>query len=119
VARALPSPPAALIVALVAVALACGSIRQDQLECEEAVTKLSQCCPNFDASPIQCVYDSDGCNTTYPDLDIPTSECIRGESCATIVSTGVCARSLQGHPVYTPEDDDSESEGPATPGVCP
>ena len=58
VVRALPSPAAVLIAAFVAVALACGSIRQDQLECEEAVTKLTQCC-SFDPSPIQCVY-SDG-----------------------------------------------------------
>ena len=118
-ARALPSPLASLVAAIVLGALACGSIREDQLECEEAVTKLEGCCSDFNASPIQCVYTS-GCeDTTYPDLDIPTSDCIRGESCAEIVSTGVCGRALQAHPVETSQGELPEADGPATAGVCP
>jgi hypothetical protein len=121
VARALPFPRAAFIAAIVFVALACGSIREDQLECEEAVTKLDECCaPPFDSSSIQCIYKSDGCgNTYYPDLDVPTSACIRSESCAAILSGGVCARALAAHPTQTDDEDNPEALGPATVGVCP
>ena len=119
VARALPLSRAVFFAAIVFVALACGSIRQDQLECEEAVTKLDECCSHFDSSPIQCIF-TQGCDdTTYPDLDIPTSECIRGESCATIVASGVCARALAAHPTQSEGDDDPGELGPATVGVCP
>jgi hypothetical protein len=116
VPRRSPLPGAALVVGALTLALACGSIREDQLECEEAVTKLVQCCTSsFDPSPIQCTYTS-GCGTTYPDLDIPTSQCIRSETCGELFTSDVCTRALASHPMGTSDDGET---GAATPGVCP
>jgi hypothetical protein len=113
-------PRSALIAGAVFIALACGNIREDELECEEAVAKLDSCCSNFDSSPIQCTFQSDCSSTTYPDLDEPTSRCIRDESCDVIVGTGVCARALKAHPTDSTSDDGADAGGnPSTPGVCP
>jgi hypothetical protein len=114
-------PRSALIAAAVFIALACGNIREDELECEEAVSKLDSCCPSFDSSPIQCNYQSDCGSTTYPDLDETTSRCIRDESCDVIVASGVCGRALKAHPTNSSSTDDgADAAGnPATPGVCP
>jgi hypothetical protein len=109
---------AAVVAAAVLVALACGNVREDELECEEAVAKLDSCCQDFDPSPIQCTFDS-GCGaTTYPDLDEDTSRCIRSESCDVIVSSGVCARALRSRP-NNMTDNEGAAGDPATPGVCP
>lgn len=74
---------------------ACGDMRQDELDCELAVSHLQDCCPGLDTSPIHCLYVEDCGGSepdTYPALDIAQSACIRDESCATLASSGVCKR---------------------------
>lgn len=89
--------------------LACGDMKQDELDCEEAVAHLQDCCPGFDARRIECLH-SDGCTPERPAISIPQSQCIRGENCGELVSSGVCGRAQDAHPV----------EGDASPdGVCP
>ncbi len=84
---------------VVFVLLACGDpLRQDELDCEEAVSVLASCCPSFDAHEIRCIYNAaEGCETqaVYPDITIAESACIRGRSCSELVASGVCARGQQ------------------------
>jgi hypothetical protein len=108
---------AALVTAVgLAVLFACGGpLRQDELDCEEAVSVLEGCCPDFAGSSVQCV-ETDSCNgATYPAISEDDSACIRRESCAELVSSGVCQRAQQAQP-YGINDPDA-SETPAQ--VCP
>ena len=75
----------------VGVGLAC-CMRQDEFACENAVSHLQDCCQGFRAGNISCTYDDQGCSTIYPEFDVDQSNCILGESCATLVSSGVCSR---------------------------
>lgn len=114
------APRALLITAGIAVLFACGDpLQQNELDCEEAVSVLESCCPGFEGSQLQCVYDDNqGCNgTTYPALSTDDSSCIRDKSCATLVSSGVCARA-QAARSYT-LGGSSDPEETAPPPVCP
>lgn len=83
-----------------------GSVRQDELECEEAVAWLKRCCPNH-SQQIACIYDEDGpaddqsedyaesdrgCSSEalYPDIPPYSSQCLRRMSCAQLRSSGAC-----------------------------
>jgi hypothetical protein len=102
----------------IGVLFACGdSLQQSELDCEEAVSVLIGCCPGFQAPQLQCVYDDQGCNgTTYPALSSDDSTCIRSESCASLVKSGVCARA-QNAKSYVLGGSDGASSPPAP--VCP
>jgi hypothetical protein len=82
---------AAAALALLAIAVAARCLRPDEMLCEEAVARLSSCCPGFDPGSMRCVY-SEGCGTTYPDLSEPDARCIAGASCAQLVANGICTR---------------------------
>ena len=90
------------IAGIIALVFACGdALRQDELDCEEAVSHLQQCCPNFDSSEIACVYDDhgdQGCNATpptLPDISSSQSQCIRSAKCDVLVASGICLRAAQ------------------------
>ena len=69
-----------------------GGLRQDEIDCEEAISYLDGCCPGFQGGTVACVHDS-GCGTvTDTALSIEESQCIVAESCDQIVSSGICAR---------------------------
>lgn len=110
-----------LVVGLgIAVLFACGDpLRQDELDCEEAVSVLEGCCPGFQSSELQCVYQApQGCGpTTYPAITEDESTCIRGESCSLLVSSGVCARAQQARAYTQGNDSPTEDGQPAQ--VCP
>jgi hypothetical protein len=84
------------VCAIVLGTFACGdALRQDELDCEEAVSYLDGCCPGFQASStLRCEYiDNGGCAApTLPGISEDQSACIRSKSCATLQQTGVCAR---------------------------
>jgi hypothetical protein len=92
---------------LVGVLLACG-IRQDEFDCENAAAHLQECCSGFSATMIECTY-SPYCTTTYPEIDIADSDCIRNESCEDLIGTGVCGRALQLPPNAAPASPVSSS----------
>ncbi len=72
--------------------MADGGLREDEIDCEEAVAYLQQCCPGFaQTETLQCEY-FDGCGVIEPAISIPASQCIVSETCAQLVSSGVCAR---------------------------
>jgi hypothetical protein len=77
---------------VVGIGLACG-IRQDEFLCENAVSHLQNCCQGFTGRNIACKYDDQGCQETiYTEFNVDQSKCILAESCATLVSSGVCSR---------------------------
>ncbi len=99
------------------VLFACGDMRQDELDCEEAVSHLQSCCPGFDSSGIQCTYSA-ACGTTqYPAISQSQSQCIRGEACGKLISTGVCSHAQGVWPVTVMGDAGGPESAPAT--VCP
>jgi hypothetical protein len=102
--------------ALVGVVLACTGLRDDELQCEDAVGHLEQCCPTYVPGNIVCLEPSD-CedeNRSYPLLSITDSTCIRGESCAELQSSGVCDRAKAFQSEYSFPGGDA-----ARRGVCP
>ncbi len=64
-------------------------IREDEVECEEAVAHLVQCCPGFDPTKVNCEYLApQGCSGgRQPELDVDTSRAIRRLACAEVEST--------------------------------
>lgn len=70
------------------------AFRRDEVECEEAVAMLEECCDGFDASKIACDY-IEGCDeSTYPSIAPYESECIRALSCSEVRDAKICDRVL-------------------------
>jgi hypothetical protein len=97
------------VIALVFVAFACGEMRPDEIECEEAVEHLRQCCSGLDPRGFNCVYQESCGETLRPSLSIQTSQCVRRESCDTLVQTGACGRAVAGN--FLPDDQRGVSSG--------
>jgi len=87
----------AVLTCLVLAAYACGEIRPDEIECEEAVTHLSHCCPEVDARGWNCQYQTTCGETLRPSFSIKTSQCIRNDTCEQLAASGTCARAVQGN----------------------
>jgi hypothetical protein len=115
-ARAMPTPIASarrLGSALVLAGLALtglgfsNGIREDELECEEAIAHIQGCCPGFTAQEAVCLH-SEGCEEDSPPLlDLGQSRCIQDLECGR-VRASYCsgANTMTG----------AESDAPA---VCP
>jgi hypothetical protein len=76
------------------------NFRRDVLLCEDAVGKLAQCCPDFDAKSVDCTYKIEthdsGCDfsttiTIKPGLSEPESKCVLALDCDAL-RTHVCGR---------------------------
>ena len=101
------------------------NFRPDVVDCEDALAKLSTCCPGFDTTKVACRYyywsdvHQDSCSGqetgsirfTEPALEEPDSQCILHSSCSDLVSHGVCQRAQAAEP---PTD-----EASSPPEVCP
>ena len=70
--------------------IADGGLRQDELECEDAVAYLQGCCPDWAGATVACSYDSGCGSVTETALSIDESQCILAESCTQIVASGIC-----------------------------
>lgn len=83
-----------IVAALRGFAFACDDVRQDELDCEEAVAQLQHCCSALDTRSISCEYRAPGCETDAedPDIGLAESRCIRERSCEYLVKSGVCER---------------------------
>ena len=82
------------------------NFRADVIDCEDALARLTSCCPGFDPGRVQCTYYHDkshsesGCSShtidTYahetPALSIDESHCVITRTCDDLVAGGVCAR---------------------------
>ena len=82
-----------LPVALLALVLLGGAegISENELECEEAVKHLLDCCP--DDGPIRTIscYAGRGCDHETPELSSAQSVCLRDSSCDALYASGACA----------------------------
>lgn len=76
------------------------NFRPEVLLCEDAVGKLSECCPDFPAKSVDCTYKIEthdsGCDfsttvTITPGLSVPESRCILAMDCDTM-RKDVCRR---------------------------
>lgn len=81
---------------LVALAASCNGMREDELQCEQAVLRLRECCPGFEPMAVSCYYDeSQDCNgnttgRSYPAIQLDDARCIEQKSCTDLRSTGLC-----------------------------
>ncbi len=93
-----------------------GGLRQDEIDCENAISYLQGCCPDFTGETVACVHD-EGCGTiTDTALSIEESQCIVAESCAQVVSSGICERVKNlPSPSLDQNDDTSTTHAP----LCP
>jgi hypothetical protein len=89
---------APLIWALAVLLLFGCNMREDELECEEAVAHLASCCPGFNTRGLNCSYETrSGCteSTYYPVFGIDESKTIRAASCDALITSGGCATAQQ------------------------
>ena len=76
--------------AVVAVVLSCGEIRESEMLCEEAVSRLDECCPGIDPRRLNCIHQ-DGCGTQLePVFTVRASDCLRDKPCELLKSDGIC-----------------------------
>jgi hypothetical protein len=58
--------------------------------CEEAVSRLDECCPEIDPRRLNCIYQ-DGCGTDLkPVFTVAASECLRAPPCEVLREKGIC-----------------------------
>jgi hypothetical protein len=76
------------------------AIREDEIDCEEAVAHLADCCPSFAAQKFNCEHLApQACEGGYePDIDVPTSRLIRSLSCAETEEGHWCSYPTGGNP---------------------
>jgi hypothetical protein len=100
--------------------MADGGLRQDELDCEDAVAYLQGCCPDFAGATVACVHDT-GCGSTRQTaLSIEESQCILAESCDQIVASRLCER-VKNLPSPTTDisTDNLADTSTSHPPVCP
>jgi hypothetical protein len=80
-----------------------GDRRLDE-NCKAAVARLVECCPGFDATRVDCVYEDDcepsfyGCDyytATEPAIDSSEARCVIEAPCEKLTTHGVCARAQE------------------------
>lgn len=67
-----------------------GCIERDELQCEEAVARIQECCPGA-VRRINCESFETSCGPVNADIDVGAARCIRKASCDELVARGVCA----------------------------
>ncbi|MDB4964499.1 MAG: hypothetical protein JWN44_188 [Myxococcales bacterium] len=65
-------------------------IDKGELECEEAVKHLLDCCPNDGPIKMISCYEGRFCDHASPDLSGATSRCMRDASCDDLYASGAC-----------------------------
>jgi hypothetical protein len=79
--------------------------REDEVQCEEALAHLLECCDEF-TSNLECYFSDPGCDPpTYPDLDVAESRHVQSLSCSQIRATDYCSFTYVDPDTY----EDSES----------
>src|SRR5687767_8277651 len=84
-----------VLAGLVALVVACGEIREDEVWCEAAVARLHDCCPGIEPQRFSCVHSSGCSDNTLPTFSQRGSQCIVDRSCDSLMSSGVCKRALE------------------------
>lgn len=76
----------ALLAALVG--LATCNMTDDEVHCEEAASRLTDCCPGFDPAGLDCTAGA----CSGPRLNVDDGKCIQAKSCEVLVADGTCDR---------------------------
>jgi len=104
--------------------------REDVIQCEEAVARLTSCCPDFDGSRVLCnyyySYDESTCSPSqtrfvHPALSLDESGCVIDTSCEALRANGVCKRAQEAR-TYTSDviaDNSRPARSDSHPPVCP
>jgi hypothetical protein len=78
--------------------VSCNGFREDEVECEQAVNRLLECCPGFVSNEVNCNYSEQlDCSDRVtgrelPALSLDESRCVERTPCAELVDTGICVR---------------------------
>lgn len=110
----------AVLLAIIGTAamLSTHCLRQDEVECEEAVATLLECCAGFERYTVQCQFN-DVCGISYPDLAPAESECIFGKPCSEIRSRKICERvTARGELKRRQDSGGTDAQGTPPPAVC-
>ena len=89
---------AIVLAIIIGLGVSCNGFREDEVECEQAVNRLRDCCPGFNSSAVNCNYSEQlDCSDSvtareYPALSLDESRCVQSTSCAAMIETGICAR---------------------------
>jgi hypothetical protein len=78
----------------------------DVVACEEALARLTECCPGFEPQVVRCALDrvhegSCGSYTDYeedPAISRAESTCILDRECSELVADGICERAQDAKP---------------------
>jgi hypothetical protein len=105
----------ALLVALSGLLVGAGGLNEQELLCEEAVARLTDCCPSLHTESIGCREDN-GCNEIHPSLTVAGSRCVLDASCDAIDQAQICER-LEHLYDYVPDAGPSSWTGGEE--VCP
>lgn len=65
--------------------------RSDEVECEEAVARLQECCTSDDLAAVNCTYEA-GCESITPNITVSESRCLRELSCKQVHQAEICER---------------------------
>ena len=80
-----------MVALLVGVVLSCGSLSDDELNCEEAVSKLENCCSKLEAHRFTCERT---CSGTV-DFTEKAATCVQDRSCSDLQDRGICTAMLR------------------------
>lgn len=80
----------------------CAGMERSELQCEEAVARILDCCSLGEIPGVQCSHYDDGCGEVVPEIDVAESRCIRAASCGELEARGVCAWAAAPGYVTTP-----------------
>ncbi|HSN13581.1 MAG TPA: hypothetical protein VLT61_03060 [Anaeromyxobacteraceae bacterium] len=70
----------------------CAGMERSELQCEEAVARILDCCNVSDLPGVECSHFQDACGgEVHPELDIAESRCVRDATCGELEARGVCA----------------------------
>ncbi len=100
--------------------LAGHGLRSDELECEEALVQLDDCCPELDIIDIECFYyATGGCEGSVerPMISEADAQCIKRLSCEQVQGQGVCERVAAAHAERT-DPQNTGSDQPSAEGLC-
>lgn len=101
-------------------------LTEEVLSCEEAASKLMDCCP-LKPPTIKCedYRHSNGCDSEghSPALNLHESKCIRRRSCKDLIDSGVCERAMTAHSrgsyvSGTSASTATESDAGEAPNIC-
>lgn len=69
-----------------------GCLEQGELQCEEAVGRILDCCGLSEAPNVDCSHYTTSCGgEVFPEIDLAESRCIREAPCGELEARGVCA----------------------------